>query len=359
MKTLQKILVVFLFLMILTSQIFATRTVIDHAGNEVEIPNKIERIVISAVRPLPSVYCLFEGDASKLVGIHPSSMAAAQNSILPDIMPDILNVSTDFAQGGTVNIEEVLALDPDIVFYNSADIAEGEMYRLVGIPAVAFSTANWGSDVLDTFNGWVTLLGEVLQQEDKVAGIVEYGEEVENFVRARLAENDDIDRPRALIIQRYDSTSMTVSGSGSGSWAEYWIDAAGGINVASEVTGFPTVNMEQIYEWNPEMIFITNFAPVLPEDLYNNAIEGDDWSHVEAVQLEQVYKFPLGMYRWFPPSSDTPLSLLWMAKHLQPELFVDVDMDQTIKDYYLRFYGIEVSDEILNRIYNPSRDAAY
>ena len=34
--------------------------------------------------------------------------------------------------------------------------------------------------------------------------------------------------------------------------------------------------------------------PCQPDDLYNNAIDGDDWSNVAAVKNQQVYKFPLG-----------------------------------------------------------------
>ena len=93
-----------------------TRIVVDHTGKEIELPAEIDRIVISSILPLPSVYCLFEGSAEKLVGMHPSSMAAAENSILPKVMPDILEVNTDFLQGDEINVEELMNLDPDVVF---------------------------------------------------------------------------------------------------------------------------------------------------------------------------------------------------------------------------------------------------
>ena len=334
-----------------------TRTIVDHNGNEVVIPAEINRIIISGILPLPSVYCLFEGDASKLVGMHPSSMAAARNSILPYIMPDVVNVNTSFATSDGINIEEVIALEPDVVFYNATTTSEYEMYKNAGIPAVGFSTTNWNWNCIETFNGWVELLGEVLQQEDKVDGIVEYGRQVEQFITSRIAEAGDIERPDCLVLFRYNNGVINTSGGNF--FGQYWITSAGGNNVAKDLKGTPQINMEQIYEWNPDKIFITNFSPVLPQDLYDNVIEGQDWSNVKAVQNGEVYKYPLGMYRWFPPASDTPLVMLWMAKHVQPELFEDVDMDQEIRDYYQRFYNIEVTDEILEKIYNPSRDAAY
>lgn len=40
----------------------------------------------------------------------------------------------------------------------------------------------------------------------------------------------------------------------------------------------------------PDVIILTNFTPTQPEDLYHNAVGGDDWSTVKAVQDKQVYK---------------------------------------------------------------------
>ena len=117
--------------------------------------------------------------------------------------------------------------------------------------------------------------------------------------------------------------------------------------------------MEQIYEWDPDMIFITNFVPYLAEDLYNNAgFEGHDWSVVRAVQEGNVYKCPLGVYRWYPPSSDTPLMLLWMAQTIYPELFEDINLEEEMKDYYKNFYNIELTDEDIVKIFHPTREAA-
>ena len=128
-----------------------------------------------------------------------------------------------------------------------------------------------------------------------------------------------------------------------------------GIPLSSPATFFPP---EAFIQWNPEYIFITNFSPYLPEDLYENAIEGYDWSEVNAVKNRRVYKIPLGMYRWFPPSSDTPLCLQWMSKVLHPELFGDVDIDKEVAAYFRTFYGVELTADALQAIFNPARAAS-
>ena len=47
------------------------------------------------------------------------------------------------------------------------------------------------------------------------------------------------------------------------------------------LTSIPTeggkVTMEQIIKWNPDIIILSNFDKILPEDIYNNKFEGQDW----------------------------------------------------------------------------------
>ena len=116
--------------------------------------------------------------------------------------------------------------------------------------------------------------------------------------------------------------------------------------------------MEQVYEWDPDVVYITNFTPTQPEDIYNNAIGGDDWSSVKAVIDQRVYKMPLGSYRSYTPGTDTPMTLLWMAKTMYPDLFADIDMNQEVKDYYMEIYGVELEDADVVAMYNPSDAAA-
>ena len=334
----------------------ATRVVVDHTGKEVRIPAKIERIVITGPWPLPSVYCLFEGAGDKLVGIHPGSMSAAKHSLLPRVAPGILKARTEFLKGDVLNSEELFELKPDVVFYRVEAAAHAKQLALTGIPAVGFSTALSGFDTIKTFESWVHLLGEVLQQEDRASGIVEYGRRTYDEIQDALNGVKGLKRPRALILFNYGEGNIKTSGSNF--YGQYWLESTGAINVASELSGVADINMEQVYAWDPDIIYITNSSRHMPEDLYENAIPGHDWSTVRAVRERKVYKFPLGMYRWYPPASDTPLVLKWLAKKNQPELFADVDMDAEVRAYYKRFYNLDLTDEDLRNIFNPAREAA-
>lgn len=333
-----------------------TRIIVDHTGREIEIPAKINRIVIGSMIPLPSAYCLFSGSAEKIVGMFPSSMAAAKNSFLVKVYPEITKAETAFVQNGVVNVEELLKLKPDVVLYPSANEEERLVYEKAGIPAVGFSVNLSGFNTIETYADWIDLLGKVFGDTGRASRIIEEGRKVHEKISSRTDLLAEEDKPKVLILVNYDDSNLTVAGSNF--FSEYWIPTAGGINAAAEVKGQAKVNMEQIYKWNPDMIFITNFSPRLPQDLMENKIDGVDWSSVKAVKEGKVYKFPLGMYRWFPPSSDTPLSLMWLGKMIQPELFSDIDLDSEIQSYYSANYNINLTKEDLQTIYNPARSAS-
>lgn len=329
----------------------SARLVEDHTGREVKLPAEIHRIVIVS-EPLPSIYCLFDGSAEKLVGMNPSSMEAAEASILPRVAPGLLNVNTDFLQSGEIDVEELLKLNPDVVFY-SADLKNHyEKLKETGIPAVGFSAGKWNYDCIAAFEGWVKLLGQALDKEDQAKGISDYGYQVYDEVQSVLDREGDLVKPRILIL--FDYSAGVIKAAGDKSFGQYWIDSTGGINAASELNGSPEVSMEQIYEWDPDIIYLTNFTSYQPEDLYGNGIEGNDWSSVKAVREHKVYKYPLGMYPWYPPASDTPLVLKWMAGINHPELFSDMDMEEEVRTYYKRFYRVDLTDEEIRRILNIS-----
>ena len=336
----------------------AVRTITDHAGNEVVLPEKVEKVAIGGLTPLTSVYCMFMGSSEGLVGIHPDSKNAAVNSILGEAYPGLKELPDGWASGDDINMEELLKLKPDVVFYNADVTANYEALAAAGIPAVGFSTTLYEDyNTIDTFQAWIELLKDVMGDSDRADGIIAYGEEVKSKVAEKLSSLSDEEKPQALILSNYNESAITAGGI---SFANYWIESAGGENLGYDIGAFVgQVNMEQVYEWNPEVLFLNSFSAYTPEDLYNNtAVDGHDWSGIKAVQNKRVYKIPLGMYYWFPPSSDSPLMLQWMAKQMHPDLFEDLDIEQEVREYYTQFYGIELTDEQLDLILNPTPESA-
>lgn len=332
-----------------------TITITDHLGDTVVLSKDIQRIVVCDILPLPSVLTVFFDSGDKIVGMSANSMSAAENGLLGQLYPEILNAETGFIDGSTVNIEELAKLEPDVVFYNAARKEQGQQFRTAGLPAVAVSVNKWEYDSIETLNQWISLLSEIFPENDKAQTVRDYSARVYSMVQERVA--DIPERERALFLFQYSETNILTSGANF--FGQYWADAIGAVNVAEELTtdNSVAVNMEQIYAWDPSLIFITNFTTAGPEDLYENTVGVYDWSAIDAVENHRVYKMPLGMYRSYTPGVDTPVTLLWLAKTAYPALFEDIDIIAETKTYYKDVFGVELTDEQAASIFTPAEAA--
>ena len=328
-------------------------TVTDHNDNVVQVPKNAQRIAVCDILPLPSVLCVFFDSAEKLVGIAPSSMSAAQNSLLSQLYPEILNAQTGYMNGTDVNTEELMQLAPDVVFYSASNPALGEKLTASGFCAVAVSANKWQYNCIETLNNWIDLLSQIFPENDRAALCRSYSEDVYAMVQERVKDIPDAERARAFFLFQYnDSTIMT---SGQCFFGQWWADAIGAVNVANELAtdNSVTVNLEQVYAWNPDIIFMTNFNTFQPDDLYHSTVGTYDWSGIQAVQDKSVYKMPLGMYRSYTPGIDTPITLLRMAKTTYPTLFEDIDVTQRAIDYYETVFGVTLTSEQVESIFAP------
>ncbi len=334
-----------------------THVIVDHAGYEVEVPYEIDRIAVGGILPLPSVLAVFFDSAEKIVGMAPNSMSAAQNGLLGELYPELLDAQTSYINGSEVNLEELMKLEPDVVFYNASQAEQGEQLRNAGFAAVAISVNKWEYDAIETLNEWIKLLSEIFPDNDKTDIVADYSKKIYDMVQERVADIPEEERERVFFLYKYTDTSMETSGEKF--FGQYWADAVGAINVAKEIGTDNQVaaNMEQVYVWDPSMIFITNFTEAMPEDLYTNAIGNYDWSAIDAIKNEKAFKMPLGMYRSYTPGVDTPVTLLWFAKTTYPELFEDIDMVAETKMYYKEVFGVELSDAQAAAIFAPNADA--
>lgn len=333
------------------------KIIIDQAGTEVTIPGEVNSIVSGGILPYFHTWYVATNSAKEIVGMHPNSYNAAENSILAKMAPEILNADTSFVKNGEMNVEELLNIKPDVYFELSTDEKSIEATRKAGINTVAIKAIDAAAaEPLATFNSWLQLTGEIANTTDRADKFIEVGTAVQEEIYEKIGDLMKEQKPNALMMYQLSEQAITVGGKNF--FGNQWLNATGANDVAEdEVTGRKDINMEQIYEWNPDIIYLTNFTPIQPEDLYNNTIPGQDWSSVDAVKNKQVYKIPLGIYRWFPPSGDAPLMLKWLANKNQPELF-NYDMNAEIKSYYKDFYDFNVTDEEVEQILHPSSDAA-
>ena len=257
-----------------------------------------------------------------------------------------------------------MKLNPDVVFYSENNNEQKEVLTKAGFCAIGISANGWHYDCIETLNQWLKTLTEVFKYSDDIKVLSDRSEkaqkksnEIYAMIKGRISKLTNEEKKRVFFLFQYnDSTMMT---SGKNFFGQWWADASGCLNVAEELSKDNSVatNLEQVYAWNPDMIFITNFTTALPKDLYENTVGTYDWSEVKAVKDKEVYKLPLGMYRTYTPGIDTPITLLWFAKTVYPDMFNDIDLVKETRAYYQDIFGISLSDEQIKSIFNPDANA--
>lgn len=326
------------------------RAVTDHLNRTVELPDHVERAAVADIFPYASVTCVYLGGCNKLVAMHPTSMTAAQNGLLAELYPEVKTINTQVMQGAEVNLEALMALKPDVVFVNAGNKRLIERLEAAGIPALAISTSKWNYDVLDTYEHWIDLLDQTFPNEGNAKKALSRAREIEKLVSDRTHEIPEEKRRRILFLVQYDSKQIVTSGSRF--FGQYWANATGSINVGQELSlekGNAVIDFERILAWNPDVVFLSNFTKSQPKDIFNGKYH--DWNGVKAYQSRSVYKMPLGLYRSYTPSADSPLTLLWLACTLYPDHFSDISLEQEVIRFYNDVYGIELSLEKARKLF--------
>lgn len=330
-----------------------THTVVDHAGNTVEVPNHITKIVIDQIPILSTYMSYFGGDAPNIVGYCGSFKDTITKTVLKDIAPELMeSADTVYAQSD-LNIEEIMKLQPDVIFYNAGNKEHAQILQSSGIPCIGFATvgAETEADPLVRYQQWLDLLEDVFGESGKMDAFEEAGNKIIDDVESRIAQIPEDERPSAMILWKYADGVPQVSGQGT--FGTYWLKHLGVTDVvASEAKGFTQVNMEQVYDWDPDILFLDGpgLLPLKTTDVLENNVEGTDFSTLTAIKNKRVYNTTLGMWNWFTPNPDAPLVLAWMACSTYPEAFADYPLEDTIREYYHDWYGYDVTDADLEEM---------
>lgn len=324
-----------------------THKVTDQAGNTVEVPNKITRVVIDQIPILSTYMSYFKGSAPYIVGYCGSFKDTITKTVLKDIAPELMKSSDTVYAQSDLNIEEIMKLNPDVILYNANNASHAQILKESGIPSIGFATvgASTDADPIDRYQQWLELLEDVFNEDGKMNNFKSAGNAIVADVEKRIATVPQDKRPSAMILWKYSDGVPQVSGNGT--FGTFWLKRLGVKDVVvDEAKGFTQVNMEQVYRWDPDILFLDGpgLLSLRTADVIENRVQGTDFSTLSAVKNKRVYDTTLGMWNWFTPNPDAPLVYAWLACKTYPEVFADYPLEQTIKDYYQKWYGYTVTD---------------
>lgn len=331
-----------------------TRTITDHAGNKVEVPEKVERIVIDQIPILSTYMAYHHGKAPYIVGYAGSLKQVISNTVLKDIAPELLDSQDTVQAQSDINIEEIMKLKPDVIFYNASNKEHYETLKKTGIPCVGFATVgtNGPADPIDRYTQWLKLLEDVFDESGKTDDFIKAGQDIVKDVEERISKIDDSKKPTGVILWKYVEGVPMVAGKGV--FGDFWLKRIGVKNLADETKGFAKVSIEQFYQWDPDILYLDGpgLLDITTKDVFENSVEGIDFSNMKAVKDKKVYNTKLGMWNWFTPNPDGPLVLAWLAESTYPEEFKDYDLEKMIKDYYKTWYSYELTEEQIEDMFD-------
>jgi iron complex transport system substrate-binding protein len=244
--------------------------------------------------------------------MHNASWVAMSKGVMGQMFPKALQIPHDVAsQDFAPNVESIVALRPDVV------VQWGDEGTEITAPL-----ENAGLKVLGLRYGtqedvqtWIALFATML-------GKPERGQEMrrridDDLVTAAAEGRKRSNGPSILYFNRFTG-GLKVAGHNT--YNDFYIRMIGATNPATGDQGPPGngmvgVDVEQVLAWDPQIVLLGNFDDAVPDDLYSAPV----WQQLAAVRSRQVYKVPLGGYRWDPPGQESPLMWRWLSRIAFPQ----------------------------------------
>ena len=101
--------------------------------------------------------------------------------------------------------------------------------------------------------------------------------------------------------------------------------------------------MEQLLDWNPEVIFSSNSKV---DEIYADANIAD----LAAVKEGKIYVVPTVAHVWGNRTVEQPLTVMWAMNKLYPELYTEEELAEDIKYFYSHFFCYDMTDDEVNGI---------
>ena len=76
------------------------------------------------------------------------------------------------------------------------------------------------------------------------------------------------------------------------------------------------------------------------------------WAKIDAVKNKNILIMPQGLMPWGYHGPEEYLMMPFIAKSLQPELFADFDLEKMSKDFYKKYYKIDLDEEDIKYLFS-------
>lgn len=313
----------------------ATTEFLDDAGRRVTVPAEITRVAPSGSTAQMILMTIVP---ERLVGLS-SSPSTAQMPYFPEETWYLPTFGQFYGSKANLNMESLISAQPQIII----DLGDAKetiaqdmdmIQEQCGIPTVFI-------------NASLENLPEAYRKLGVLLGCSEVTQPHRDFIEKTLQmakENSQKipDEQRKTVMFGTGATGLACNAEGS--MQADVISAVGAINAikSNEISnrnGGTTVDLEQVYVYDPDVIILSAGGPY-------DTIAQSEWSDLTAVKNGEVYEIPNLPYDWMssPPSVNRILGIWWLGKLLYPEVY-DYDMISVAQEFYSLFWHYDLTQE--------------
>lgn len=242
-------------------------TVTDMTGREIKLDGTAKKIVALTASDVEIIYALGAGDL--LVGRGEYCDYPAEALEKPMVK-----------SGSETNLEEILALEPDVVIMATMaqTVDQVEALEKAGVKVIVSDAQN-----LEGVYTAIGLIGQIVGKDEEAAALVKQMQETFAAIRAKAEDSGK-------------TVYFEVSPLEWGLWAagkNTFMDELAGIcglrNAFADVEGWGAVSEEQVFEKDPDYIVTTSMywgeGPTPVEEILGRA----GWDKLKAVQNKQIF----------------------------------------------------------------------
>ncbi len=314
-----------------------TRIITDSLGREVEVPKVVESFVPLGNTPRMITYLGLAGKVVGVGGMDPETISpvTAYAYATKELWSNVPMVGTDARGATNYYPEQIISVNPDVIFcsYN-AELAD-EITSKTGIPVVAVPMGTlFGKDYQEALR----ILADVCNVPERADEVITFIHDSLKDLGERTAGVPASHKPSVL------GAAATFKGAHGieGVYSKYAVfqaiaanDVAAGI---AEKSGGVLVDKEKILGWNPQVIFLDSGGVNLVELDYEK--NPDFYKQLQAVEGGTVYQYPSSTSYY--SNVEIPIvNSYYAGSILYPEQFKDIDFTQKANEIFKFFLGAD------------------
>ena len=146
------------------------------------------------------------------------------------------------------NLEKIVSLKPDLILADYGNPIKG----IKQIESLGYTLVGLNPKTIEDILRNIKLVGKITGKTKEASELISNMKERLNSVEERVRSLDEGEKVRVLYVIWY----KPLWTAGSGTFIDELIKKAGGINIASELSGYKQMSLEKVIEKNPQVIVV-------------------------------------------------------------------------------------------------------